>query len=239
MTADGEGDTDDGERSSGTDAVTPGERPPTRASPVGEPVVRGDRSVTGRRAEEAVAFDPEDPDGRARAADVVQSFATDDPEDNVTMLRGAAAAAALVRGEGSYRAAAARAGVGVPFVRTWARVHDLPEAVRREVAAGHLAPSAAKHVARLEGVARLTVAFAAVDNDLGVREVRSVVGEVGSGASVAAALRSVGVTPGRLTVDLPPDAYRTVRRRAVLENRPPGAVLADPYQDELPRDDRG
>ncbi len=223
--------TADGGETSG-DGVNPDERPPARSSPVGEPVVRGDRSVTGRRAEEAVAFDPEDADDRARAADVVRSFAADDPEDNVTMLRGAAAAAALVRGEGSYRGAADRADVGVSFVRTWARVHDLPEAVRREVAAGHLAPSAAKHVARLEGVARLTVAFAAVDNDLGVREVRSVVGEVGSGASVAAALRSVGLTPGELTVELPLNAYSAVRRRSVLADRPPGAVLADPYRDE-------
>jgi len=228
----GDRETDAADPDADGDTVTPDERPSARSSPVGEPVVRGDRSVTGRRAEEAVAFDPEDPDDRTRAAEVVRSFAADGPEDNVTMLRGAAAAAALVRGEGSYQAAADRAGVGVPFVRTWARVHDLPEAVRREVAAGRLAPSAAKHVARLEGVARLTVAFAAVDGDLGVREVRSVVGEVGSGVPVAAALRSVGVTPGELTVEVPLDAYRAVRRRAVLEDRPPGAVLADALDDD-------
>jgi len=235
MTPDG----DEGDDGPDRDADGGAERPSTRASPVGEPVVRGDRSVTGRRAEEAVGFDPEDPEDRTRAAEVVRSFAADDPEDNVAMLRGAAAAAALVRGEGSYRAAADRAGVGVPFVRTWARVHDLPEAVRREVAAGRLAPSAAKHVARLDGSPRLTVAFAAVDADLGVREVRSVVGEVDSGVPVAEALRAVGVTPGELTVRLPLDAYRSVRRRAVLADHPPGAVLADPFRDEGAGDDRG
>ncbi|PSQ41272.1 hypothetical protein BRD10_00690 [Halobacteriales archaeon SW_12_71_31] len=224
MTSDGDRSgrrPDDGESIDGdtTDPET------GRRSPVGKPVVRGDSSVTGRSTEEAVAFDPDDPADRERAADVVQSFATGDPDDSVTMLRGAAAAAALVRGEGSYRAAADRAGVGVPFVRTWARVHDLPRAVRREVAAGRLAPSGAKHVARLEGQARLTVAFAAVDNDLGVREVRSVVGDVTDGVSVESALAAVGVALGEVTVELPPALYRAARRRAVLDDRPLGAVI--------------
>jgi hypothetical protein len=196
-----------------------------RQSPVGEPVVRGDTSVTGRSTDEAVAFDPDDPTGRERAAETVHSFATGDPDDGVTMLRGAAAAAALVRGEGSYRAAADRAGVGVPFVRTWARVHDLPRAVRQEVAAGRLAPSGAKHVARLEGEARLSVAFAAGDNDLGVREVRSVVGDVTDGVPVETALEDVGATLGEVTVELSPALYRTVRRRAVVDDRPLGAVI--------------
>jgi hypothetical protein len=207
--------------------------PPTdRASPVGEPVVRGDRSVTGRRADDAVAFDPEAPEDLARAAEVVQAFADADPQDNVRMLRAAAAAAALVRGEGSYRDAADRAGVGVPFVRTWARVHDLPRSVREEVAAGRLAPSAAKHVARLGGPARLTVAFAAVDNDLGVRAVRSVVGDVADGTPVADALRSVDVTPGEVTVELPLDLYREVRRRATLSDRSSGGVIASAWTED-------
>ncbi len=225
----------DADGDSGAESEAGGERPtpPTdRASPVGEPVVRGDRSVTGRRADEAITFDPEDPTSLERAAETVHAFATDGRGDTVTMLRGAAAAAALVRGEGSYRAAADRAGVGVPFVRTWARVHDLPRPVRREVAAGNLAPSAAKHVARLEGRARLTVAFAAVDDDLGVREVRTVVGRVADGEGVESALEAVDVTLGRLTVELPPEIYREVRRRAAVEDRPPGAVVAAMCREE-------
>ncbi|MDF1503171.1 hypothetical protein PYV61_09465, partial [Roseisolibacter sp. H3M3-2] len=46
----------------------------------------------------------------------------------------AAACAALVRGVGSYKEAAERAGggVSVAFIRKWARVHDLPQAIRRQ-----------------------------------------------------------------------------------------------------------
>jgi len=222
MTTDGDPQGDPNDTTPDGDATDPQTE---RRSPVGEPVVRGDRSVTGRSTEEAVAFDPEDPADRERAAETVQSFATGDPDDSVTMLRGAAAAAALVRGQGSYRAAADSAGVGVPFVRTWARVHDLPRSVRQEVAAGRLAPSGAKHVARLDGEARLTVAFAAVDNDLGVREVRSVVADVTDGVPVETALEDVGVTLGEVTAELPPALYRTARRRSVLTDRPLGAVI--------------
>ncbi|MFB6301924.1 MAG: hypothetical protein ABEH78_03565, partial [Haloferacaceae archaeon] len=141
-----------------------------RIEPVGEPVVRADPEVTGQRAEEAVEFDPDDPESVALAADIVRQFAeeTDGTEDNIYMLRGAAACAALVRGVGSYKAAAERAGgeVTVGFVRKWARVHDLPQAVRRHVARGHIAPTAAKHIARVDGEARFALAWATIDEGL-------------------------------------------------------------------------
>ena len=80
----------------------PDSGPPTdRESPVGEPVIRGDPRVAG---EGAVRFDPDDPESLTEAADTVRRFAsnTAGSEDNVYMLRGAAACAALVRGTGSY-----------------------------------------------------------------------------------------------------------------------------------------
>ena len=134
--------------------------PPTdRESPVGAPVIRGDPTLTGEHAEQAVAFDPEDPESLALAAETVAAFAmnTAGADDNVVMLRGAAACAALVRGEGSYKAAAKRAGedVTVSFIRKWSRVHDLPQSIRRHVARGDIAPTAAKHIARVSGEARL------------------------------------------------------------------------------------
>jgi hypothetical protein len=206
-----------------------------REEPVGEPVVRADPAVTGERAREAVEFDPDDPESVAYAAEVVHAFATDvaGDEDSILMLRGAAACAALVRGVGSYKAAAERAGddVSISFIRKWARVHDLPQAVRRHVARGELAPTAAKHVARLSGDARFTVAFAAMDGGLTVREVRRVASEVNEGRAVAEALADRGVRLGRLTLDLPPDVYVELRRRASLANRTPGDVVADALRD--------
>ena len=143
-----------------------------RRSPVGEPVVRSDPAVTGDRAADAVEFDPDDPESVAVAAETVTRFATGDvgDDDNVLMLRGAAACAALVRGVGSYKAAAERTSdaVSVAFIRKWARVHDLPQSVRRHVARGSLAPTAAKHIARVHGEARLALAWGAVDGDLTV-----------------------------------------------------------------------
>jgi hypothetical protein len=208
-----------------------------RESPVGEPVIRGDPAVTGERARDAVQFDPTDAESLAAAAETVDAFArnTVGSEDNVYMLRGAAACAALVRGEGSYTAAAERVGepATVSFIRKWARVHDLPESIRRHVAKGHIAPSAAKHIARVAGEARLYLAWAVLDADLTVREVRSVASAVNDGASVADALAEHAVTLGALELTLPPATYRELRRRASVANRTPDDVVAEALDEYL------
>ncbi|WP_280587340.1 hypothetical protein [Halorubrum sp. Boch-26] len=206
-----------------------------RRSPVGEPVVRADPEVTGERAAEAVGFDPDDPESVAEAAETVARFAAGDvgDEDNVLMLRGAAACAALVRGVGSYKAAAERAGddVSVAFIRKWARVHDLPQAIRRQVASGRIAPSAAKHVARLGGTDRYLLAWATIDGDLTVREVRSVASAVNDGADVESAVRETGVELGHLGVRLPLDTYVELRRRASNQTVEPGALVGEALDD--------
>ncbi|GGC70200.1 DUF7119 family protein [Haloferax sulfurifontis] len=213
------------------------EVPADRREPVGEPVVRGDPAVTGDRAREAVGFDPTDPDSLAEAARTVRSFAesTAGDDDHVFMLRGAAACAALVRGVGSYKRAAERAGgdVSVSFIRKWARVHDLPQSVRRHVARGRIAPTAAKHIARVSGDARLHLAWATLDAGLTVREVRRLASEVNDGTPAVDALADHGVDIGTLDVTLPADVYLELRRRASLEDAPPGDVVADALDDYL------
>ncbi|MEF8773175.1 MAG: hypothetical protein V5A23_00375 [Halobacteriales archaeon] len=187
-----------------------------RESPVGEPVVRADADLF---EEEAVPFDPDDPESLADAAETVRAFAVEPHvADAKYVLRGAAACAALVRGEGGYRAAVERAGeaVSVSFVRKWARVHDLPYAVRRHVACGDVPPTAAKHVARVQGRARYLLAWAVVDAGMTVREVRDAASAVADGTAAEAALREHGVDPGTIEVDLPVDLYVELRRRAAL-----------------------
>jgi len=209
----------------------PDDLPSDRESPVGQPVLRGDTEITGERADEAVAFDPDDPDSVAQAARTVRAFAdqTAGTEDTVYMLRGAAACAALVRAEGSYKAAAERAGgeATIPFIRKWARVHDLPRAVRRHVALGEIPPTAAKHIARVSGDARYYLAWAALDGALTVREVRAIAGEINDGVDVRTALAEHDVVLGRLTVELPLDVYHELRREASLNDTEPDAVVAD------------
>ena len=204
--------------------------PADRESPVGKAVVRGDESVTGERARTAVSFDQDDPESLRQAAETVRTFAeeTTGTEDNIYMLEGAAACAALVRGEGSYKAAAERAGgaATVSFIRKWARVHDLPRSVRRQVALGEIAPTAAKHIARVGGESRLLLAWAALDGDLTVREVRSVASAVNDGTSIENALAEHGVTLGSLDVRLPAPIYRDLRREAALESVDPGELIA-------------
>ena len=214
---------------------TPDDLPPTdRESPVGEPVIRGDERVVGDHAADAVSFDPDDPERVAAAVDAVRRFERGElGDDHLAMLRGAAACAALVRAEQSYTAAAERAGgdVTVPFIRKWARVHALPQPVRRHVALGHIPPTAAKHIARVSGDARLRLAWAVLDNDLTVRQVRRVASDVNDGRSLDDALREHGVTPGELTLTLPPDAYRDLRRRAAMTDTAPGDIVADALDD--------
>jgi hypothetical protein len=188
---------------------------------------------------DAARFDPTDPDSVAEAADTVRRFAanTAGAADNVYVLRGAAACAALVRGEGSYKAAAERAGgaASVSFIRKWARVHDLPRSVRRYVALGRIAPTAAKHIARVGGEARFLLAWAVLDHGLTVREVRAAASRVNDGASVEAALAEADVDLGRVELSLPPDTYRALRRRAALEDADPDDLVADALDDYLDR----
>jgi hypothetical protein len=211
-----------------------------RRSPVGEPVVRADPEVTGERAAEAVGFDPDDPESVAEAAETVARFAAGDvgDEDNVLMLRGAAACAALVRGVGSYKTAAERAGdgVSVAFIRKWARDHDLPRAIRRQVASGRIAPSAAKHVARLGGTDRYLLAWAVIDGDLTVREVRSIASAVNDGTDIETAVREAGVELGHVGLRLPLDTYVELRRRASNRNVEPGEVVAEALDDYFAAD---
>lgn len=211
--------------------------PTGRESPVGEPVIRGDPAVTGQRAREAVEFDPGDPASLERAAETVRSFAgnTEGAADNVVMLRGAAACAALVRGVGSYKGAVERAGDGVdvPFVRKWARVHDLPPSIRRHVARGTIAPTAAKHIARVSGTERLHLAWATLDHGLTVREVRSVASVVNDGSSVEAALEAEGIDLGELSLSLPPATYRELRRHAALDDTDPETVVVEALEEFL------
>ncbi|MFO7834611.1 MAG: hypothetical protein R6V31_11325 [Halohasta sp.] len=211
-----------------------------RDTPVGTPVVRADPAITGERAAEAVGFDPDDPDSVAEAADVVAEFATGavGGNDHVLMLRGAAACAALVRGIGSYKAAAERAGEGVTvsFIRKWARVHDLPQSIRRHVARGHIAPTAAKHIARVPTEDRYLLAWASLDADLTVRDIRSVASAINNGTDVETALRDHGLTPGQLSMTLPPELYVELRHRASMANREPGAVVADALSTYFERD---
>lgn len=202
-----------------------------RETPVGTPVVRADPEITGERATEAVGFDPDDPESVAEAAEVVYEFATGavGGNDHVLMLRGAAACAALVRGTGSYKAAAERAGEGVTvsFIRKWARVHDLPQSIRRHVARGHIAPTAAKHIARVPTEDRYLLAWASLDAELTVRDIRSVASAINDGSDAQRALRDHGISLGELSIILPPSAYLELRHRASMENRLPGEVVAD------------
>ncbi|MFC7018879.1 MULTISPECIES: DUF7119 family protein [Haloarcula] len=208
-----------------------------RESPVGKPVIRGDPTLTGQRAKEAVEFDPDDPESLALAAETVRRFSenTAGADDNVYMLRGAAACAALVRGEGSYKEAAARAGgdATVSFIRKWSRVHDLPRSIRIHVAKGEIAPTAAKHIARVSGEARLLLAWAALDHDLTVRQIRAVASRVNDDASVETALAEEGYTLGELTVHIDRDAYCKLRREAALDATDPSAVVTESLESTL------
>jgi hypothetical protein len=219
-----------------SDGGDPSVRPPAdREEPVGEPVVRSDPAITGQRAREAVEFDPTDPASITSAAQTVRAFSenTVGADDNVYILRGAAACAALVRGVGSYKQAVERAGgdVSISFVRKWARVHDLPQAIRRHVARGDIAPTAAKHIARVSGLDRLDLAWAVIDADLTVREVRRIASEVDNDTTATEALAERGITVGSIELSLPIPLYRELRRRASVENRPPGQIVSNTLED--------
>ncbi len=206
--------------------------PPTdRESPVGQPVIRGNPELAGERAPQAVQFDPSDPDSLSEAAKTVRAFAdnTAGAEDNIYMLRGAAACAALVRGEGSYKSAAERASgeATISFIRKWARVHDLPRPVRKYVATGRIAPTAAKHIARVHGETRYQLAWAVLDHDLTVREVRAIASDVNNGQSIDGALEDREIELGRLTLSIPPETYLELRRVAAINDTDPETIVTD------------
>lgn len=211
--------------------------PSDRDSPVGEPVIRGNEQIMGQRAAEAVRFDPSDPESLQQATEVVREFAseTDGTEDQLYVLRGAAACAALVRGTGSYKAAAARANqdVTVSFIRKWARVHDLPRAVRMYVANGELAPTAAKHIARVEGIARYDLTWATLDHNLTVREVRALATDLNEYDDPADAFAKHGIELGQVTLSLPVDIYRELRRQAALNGQSLSGFTASRLQAGL------
>lgn len=204
--------------------------PADRREPVGAPVVRGDPSITGEFAREAAEFDPDDPASLEAATTAVRTFVQDEAVvDHLGMLQGAAACAALVRGTGSYTAAAERAGepVSVGFLRKWARVHDLPIAIRRHIARGEIPPTAAQHIARVTGSARYLLAWAALDNGLSVRDVRGIASDVSQGTPIEDALDARGVRLGEMTLELPIGIYLELRRRASLDNAEPGELVVE------------
>lgn len=217
----------------------PNEIPADREEPVGVPAVRGDPEITGAHARQAERFDPDDPESLDEAAKVVRAFqslahgGTEAGLDPLSMLRGAAACAALVRGEGSYTAAGERAGVAVNFLRKWARVHDLPIAIRRHIAQGDIAPTAAMHIARVTGDARFLLAWAILDHDLSVDVVREVASEVTDGRPIEQVLRDHDVVLGEMAITLPLPVYREARRHASLSGETLDTIVVLALRDWL------
>jgi hypothetical protein len=165
------------------------------------------------------------------AVEIVREFSENrkNETDQLYMLRGAAACAALVRGEGSYQAAAARAGgkVTVNFLRKWARVHDLPISIRRHIALGDIVPSAAKHIARVDGDARFLLAWATLDHDLTVQEVRTIASEVNNGSTIRSVLEEKNVLPGKRPVSIPIDLYHRLRYHAAHDLKDVDEVITE------------
>lgn len=207
-----------------------------RKEPIGAPVVRGDPELTGAHAKTAEEFNPDDPESLREAETIIQEFSDGigtSELDHLAMLRGAAACAALVRGEGSYKAAAERAGVSVRFLRKWARVHDLPISIRRNIARGDVSPSAAEQIARLSGDARFLLAWAVMDAELSVDEVRQIASEILDGESVENSLANRGVVLGNIHVRLPSVTYRELRRTASLTNQSLDEVVTNAIDEWL------
>lgn len=208
----------------------------SRREPTGEPVVRGDPEIAGPRATAAVEFDPTDDESLETATKIVREFARGvDISSPFEVLRGAAACATLVRGETSYQAAAERAGdrVTTNFIRKWTRVHDLPIEIRRYIALGVIVPTAAQHIARVEGDARFLLAWAIIDHDLSVRDVRSIVRTVTNGTAMRTVLEEADAVPGQKHVTFPVDLYHELRLEAARQVRDVDEILAEAVQQWL------
>jgi hypothetical protein len=121
----------------------------------------------------------------------------------------------------------------VAFIRKWARVHDLPRSIRQHVAVGEVAPTAAKHIARVSGEDRYLLAWATLDHDLTVREVRTIASGVNDGDSVAGALAQRDIDLGRVDLSLPENVYRELRRAAALEDLDPDDLAAEALAEYL------
>lgn len=212
-----------------------------RDRPIGQPAVRGDPGIVGDRAETAIEFDHTDPESLEEATTIAREFLIpeDDPEDELSMLRGGAACATLVRGEGSYREAARRIddSVTISLLRKWTRVHDLPLAIRRHIATGEIPPTAAVQIARLTGDDRLLLAWSVLDGGLSVDDVRRIASDVSAGRSLEDVLETYDVTLGEVSMVLPLDVYVEWRRVACLEYSDPGEIGAEAF--ERWREDRG
>jgi hypothetical protein len=72
---------------------------------------------------------------------------------------------------------------------------------------------------------RFLLAWATLDHDLTVREIRSIASRVNEGESVEAALAAEGIDLGRLSVSLSPETYRELRRHAALEGTDPDEII--------------
>lgn len=203
--------------------------PERRASPVGKPVIRGNKEIVGEDAEDAIAFDPDDPEAVEQAIITIQRFTSEENNQHnpLDVLRCAAACATLVRSTGSYKAAAEKAGkeVTVPFIRKWSRVHDLPRAIRIQVAKGNLAPTAAKHIARVNGELRYDLTWATLEYNLSVREIRKIASKLNGSMEAEPVFEEHGINLGAIDLNLPRDLYRELRREAVYKETPVAQVI--------------
>ena len=87
--------------------------------------------------------------------------------------------------------------------------------------------------ARLAGEARLLLAWAALDHDLTVRQIRAVASGVNNGTTVEEALAGEGYRLGELTIDIDTDAYCKLRRRAALDATDPSSVVTESLESTL------
>jgi len=79
------------------------------------------------------------------------------------------------------------------------------------------------------------LAWALLDHDMTVRQVRSVASDVNDGQSVEQALRAEGITLGEISLTLDTDVYRELRRRAAIDGQEPGELASELLADRIDR----